>query len=78
MTEAPPRVSTMFRPVKAGTLALLSAPFFAAGAARVFVAFCCDRVFVGESPAQSCKKCKGIPTNIEVASVEQAASLGTV
>ena len=71
-------MSTMIRPVSSAAIQLLAKPFFDAGAERVFVALCCDRVFVGVSPAQRCKKCRGTPRNVECGSAEQAAQLGTL
>ncbi len=50
----------------------LADPFFAEGASRVFVARCCNRVFVGTREATSCATCKQPVANHPCTSVDEA------
>jgi hypothetical protein len=54
---------------------ILSKPFFDQGAESVFMAQCCEKVYVGVEPADLCATCKTKPESYKAASAEEAESV---
>lgn len=42
---------------------VLVKPFFSSGLQEIYVACCCDRVYVGISPAEKCRTCQKVAKN---------------
>jgi hypothetical protein len=49
-------------------------PFFKQGDGWVFVALCCDRVYVSPVEAKLCRTCKATPTNYKLRSIKDIDS----
>lgn len=62
------------RDVKAAAKELFRV-YKAQGANKVYVAYCCDRFYVGLLPASRCRSCPKSPANHEVASDEDIDNL---
>lgn len=52
-------------------LASLTTPFFSAGTTPVHVATCCNRLYAGASPPQTCRGCGKAPASVAFSSPDQ-------
>lgn len=58
----------MGHPKAVEVLTRLTEPFFAQGEPYVYIAMCCDRVYVSKEEAKKCRTCSSPPTNNKVRS----------